>query len=167
MSKPTSKKELLAEISRERGKFEALLAEIPKTMKNKEVTDGMSVKDFLAHRTEWGKMVMRWHDEAKAGNEPAVPDKDYKWSQLPELNAQIQKRYANKSLKAIEADFAEVHDALFKRVSKMGENELLVKGFYSFTKSTNLAAYINSSTAAHYRSADKHIRKWWKQSNPK
>ncbi len=162
MAKPTNKKELLAEIQKERTKFETLLSEIPAKAKTKEVVDGMSVKDFLGHRTEWAKMVMRWHEEAKAGKEPAVPHKDYKWNQLPELNAAIQKQYAKKSLKKIESEFQEAHDELFARVKKMTDKELYTSGIYAFTKSTNLAAYVNSSTAAHYRSATKHIRKWWK-----
>ncbi len=162
MPKPTNKQELLAEIDKERAKLETLLAQIPRTKKNQEVVDGMSIKDFLAHRTEWGKMMLRWHDAAKAGEQPAVPHKDYKWNQLPALNAMIQKQYARVSLKKIEAEFAQVHDELRDRAAKMSEQELYERGYYPFTKTTNMAAYFNSATAAHYRSANKHIRKWWR-----
>ncbi len=162
MPKPTNKSELLAEIQKERGKLESLLDSIPASKKHLEVCDGMSVKDFLAHRAEWAAMMMEWYAEAKAGREPKVPHEDYKWNQLPELNAQIQKTYVRASLKKMEAYFAESHDELFELASSMTNAELYDKGVYSFTKSTNLAAYINSATAAHYRSAAKHIRKWAK-----
>ncbi len=162
MPKPTNKAELLLEIKKERAKFEAILVEIPPTQRRKEVCDGMSVKDFIAHRAEWGAMMIRWYQEAKSGEEPAVPHKNYKWNQLPELNASIQKRYSRVSLKKVEDMFTQVHDELFELVSGMSNKELYDKGVYSFTKSSNLAAYVNSSTAAHYRSAAKHIRKWWK-----
>lgn len=162
MPKPTNKRELLAEILKERTKFETLLEGIPSKHRNQEVCDGMSVKDFLAHRAEWGAMVMRWYEEAKRGEEPAVPHKDFKWNQLPELNASIQKKYGRVSLKKVEKYFTETHDALYELVSKMSEKDLYSKGVFSFTKSTNFAAYINSASAAHYRSAAKHIRKWSK-----
>lgn len=162
MAKPTNKTELLLEIAKERAAFELLLAEIPSAMRHKEVCDGMSVKDFLAHRAEWGAMMMRWYREAANGEQSAVPHKEYKWNQLPELNASIQKRYSRMSLKNVEQRFAGVHDELFELVSSMSNKELYEKGVYSFTKSSNLAGYVNSSTAAHYRSAAKHIRRWWK-----
>lgn len=162
MPKPTNKKELLLEIKRERAKFEALLAEIPPAQRGREVCDGMSVKDFLAHRAEWGAMMIRWYQEAASGEESFVPHKDYKWSQLPELNASIARRYRRMSLKRVEKMFDEVHDELFELVSSMSNRELYNKGVYAFTKSSNLATYVNSATAAHYRSAGKHIRKWWK-----
>lgn len=162
MPKPTNKQELLAEIRKERTKFETLLESVPSKLRNKEVVEGMSVKDFLAHRAEWGAMMIRWYEEAKSGKTPAVPHKDFKWNQLPALNAKIQKKYARWSLQKVETYFTETHDALFELVSGMSQEELYEKGVFSFTKSTNLAAYINSSTAAHYRSAAKHIRKWAK-----
>ena len=162
MPKPTNKIELLAEITKERGLLESLLETIPKKSKTTKFCEGMSVKDFLAHRAEWGAMMILWYEEAESGETPDVPHKNYKWNQLPELNASIQKKYEKASLAKVEAYFKKTHDDLFDLVSKLSEKELYEKGVFSFTKSTNLAAYVNSATAAHYRSAAKHIRKWAK-----
>ena len=163
MSRFTTKQQLLDEITKERGLFEELLASIPDAKKSVEVTDGMSVKDFLAHRTEWGRMMLRWYTDAKAGRTPAVPTEKYKWNQLKELNADIQARFKDVPLKTIEADFASVHDELYKLIESMTDEELFTKKFYSFTGVSDLATYVNSSTASHYRSARRHIQKWWKQ----
>ncbi|TVR29012.1 MAG: ClbS/DfsB family four-helix bundle protein, partial [Nitriliruptor sp.] len=57
MARATSKSQLLDEIARERCKLDDLLASIPPDRKLEEVAEGLSVKDLLAHRTEWGRML--------------------------------------------------------------------------------------------------------------
>ena len=163
MSRFTSKQQLLDDIVKERQALEDLLASIPEGDKTIEVVDGMSVKDFLAHRTEWGRMMIRWYEDAKAGKTPAVPTEKYKWNQLKELNADIHERFKNTPLAEVEADFNEVHDKLYTLISNMSEDELLQKKYYDFTGTSDLATYVNSATASHYRSARRHIQKWWKQ----
>lgn len=162
MGRFTSKEQLLDEIDRERAALDGLLAEIPATRKLDEVVDGLSVKDLLAHRTEWGRMLLGWYAEAKAGGSPAVPSGQYKWNQLKALNAEIVTRYRDVPLATIEADFAAVHDEVRRTVEAMSQQELLEPDAYGFTGSSTLAAYVNSSTAAHYRSARRHIRRWWR-----
>ena len=162
MARATSKPQLLDEIARERRKLDVLLASIPADRKLEEVADGLSIKDLLAHRTEWGRMLLHWHDQARAGTHPAVPSAEFKWNQLPALNAQIQRRFADAPLERLEADFVEVHDRLYAVVEAMTEDELFGTDYYPFTGSTTLAAYVTSASAAHYRSAAKLIRRWWK-----
>lgn len=162
MSKFQTKEEFLAEIHEERRKLEDLLAEIPDEEKLVEVTDGMSVKDFIAHRTEWGRMMIRWYAETRAGEAPAVPTAEYKWNQLKELNADIHEWFADTPLDEVEAQFAEVHNELYRIIGDMSEEELFTKKHYSFTGTSDLVTYLNSATASHYRSARRHIAKWWK-----
>jgi len=162
VSRFASKAELLEEIREERLRLEALLAEIPPEAKLEEVTDGMSVKDFLAHRAEWGRMMIAWYEAAKAGKPVAVPSERFKWNQLDALNAEIHERFADTPLAAVERDFAKVHDRLAAMVEEMSEDELFTKHHFAFTGTSDLATYVNSASAAHYRSAGKHIRKWWK-----
>lgn len=162
MVRATTKAQLLDEMTRERRKLDDLLASIPADRKLEEVADGLSVKDVLAHRTEWGRMLLGWYDEARAGGTPAVPSAEFTWRQLPELNAQIQRRFADVPLEQVESDFADVHDHLYSVVAAMDDDELFSARRYPFTGSTTLAAYVTSASAAHYRSAYKLIRRWWK-----
>ncbi|MFA6298332.1 MAG: ClbS/DfsB family four-helix bundle protein [Nocardioides sp.] len=162
MSRFTSKQQLLDEIVTERAKLDVLLARIPDSAKDEAVVDGLTVKDLLAHRTEWARMTLSWYETAKAGGAPAVPSATYKWNQLPALNAEIRARFANASLDEIEGEYTRVHDLLLDTVTAMSEEELLTPHYYAFTGSTDLAAYVNGASAAHYRSARKCIAKWWK-----
>ena len=54
MSRFATKEELLEDAAGALSKLNRLLATIPPRAKLDEVTDGMSTKDFLAHRAEWG-----------------------------------------------------------------------------------------------------------------
>ena len=162
MSKFTSKIQLLDEITKERLKLEELLDDIPTNRKEEVVSDGMSVKDFLAHRMHWGKMMIGWYEDAVAGKKPAVPSKKYKWNQLKELNQDIFNKYKDAPLKTIDCEFVSVHNKLYELIYAMSEDELFSKKYYDFTGSSDLATYLNSATASHYRSARRIIQRWWK-----
>jgi hypothetical protein len=162
MSRFTTKQQFLDEITKERAKLETLLSAIPDERKTEEVTDAMSVKDFLAHRAEWGAMMIRWYEEARAGTVPAVPSERFKWNQLKELNADIHARYRDAPLSEVTGHFTRVSDELYRLIENADEEELFTKKYYGFTGTSDLATYFNSATASHYRSAAKHIRKWWK-----
>lgn len=163
MSRIKSKKQLIEEIVVEQDRLDELLSQIPGKEKVKpEVVDGMSVKDILAHRTQWGKMFIGWYTRAKAGKTPAVPSKEYKWNQLKELNAEIYRVNKSRSLKSVEQDFKRTQKKLYKMIKEMKEKELLEKGYYKFTGASNLAIYAGAATSSHYRSARRHIQKWWR-----
>lgn len=162
MGRFTEKAQLLEEIRKERRKFTELLAQIPEEEKYREVVDGLTVKDLLAHRTEWGRMMLRWYQEAAAGGTPAVPTERYKWNQLKELNADIHRRFHDTPLEEIQAEFSRVHDALYACIESCSDEELFTTHYYPFTGKSDLALYFNSATASHYRSAGKLIRRWWK-----
>lgn len=162
MSRFKSKQELIDDIIAEQALLDDLLATIPDKRKLEVVTDGMSTKDFLAHRTEWGRMMIRWYTEAKAGKMPAVPSEKFKWNQLKELNADIFERFKDADLKTIELEFKNIQRELLKLIEAMTEQELLEKKYYAFTGTSDVATYFNSATASHYRSARRYIQKWWK-----
>lgn len=165
MSRFTTKQELVDDVAKERRLLSELLSQIPDDQKLVEVTDGMSVKDFLAHRAEWGRMVIDWYTEAKQGGTPAVPSERFKWNQLKELNAGIQDRFSDAELAEVEQGFVDVQDRLDEMLDGITEEELLENKHYAFTGKSDLATYVNASTASHYRSARRLIGKWWRQQN--
>lgn len=153
MSRFATKEELLEDAAGALSKLNRLLATIPPRAKLDEVTDGMSTKDFLAHRTEWGRMALSWLDEARAGGSPSVPAEGYTWGQLEELNADIHERFAGIPLDEVQAAFEVVNDELFATISQCSDEELFTKKYYSFTGTSDLATYFTSATGGHYRSA--------------
>lgn len=122
----------------------------------------MSTKDFLAHRTEWGRMALSWLAEARAGGSPAVPAEGYSWGQLDELNAEIHDRFADIPLGEAESAFEAVNSELTLTIEGCSDDELFTKHHYDFTGSSDLATYLTSATGGNYRSAYKHINRWWR-----
>ena len=83
MSRFATKDELLTDSRTARARLEELLDRIPPEAKVKEeVIDGLTTKDILAHRTEWGRMMLGWYAAAVAGDTPSVPAEGYSWRQL-------------------------------------------------------------------------------------
>ena len=162
MSRFSTKEELVADAIAARAKLEALLNTIPDSAKLDPIVDGMSVKDFLTHRTEWGRMMIGWYSEAAAGGTPAVPAEKFGWGQLNELNAEIHARFADTPLEKATTQFATTSEELIRLIETCTEDELFEQRFYSFTGTTTLAAYFTSATGGNYRSAYRHINRWWR-----
>lgn len=139
-------------MTKERRKLEELLSSIPSEVKTEEVTEGLSVKGVLAHRSEWGRMMIDWYTTTTRGKTPAVPSAKYKWNQLKKLNADIQSRFKDTPLEEIEAEFRRVHNRLFELLESASEEELFTKKNYAFTGTSDLAAYFNSATRSIERS---------------
>ncbi len=166
MSRFTTKAELMRDASDAWARLQDLLASIPDAAKTVEVIDSMSIKDFLAHRAEWGRMMVGWYREASIVGEPAVPTEQYGWNQLGELNAEIHERFLHVPLDELEGELAAVHAELMQLIEGCTEDELFTRRFYAFTKTSDLATYFTSATGGHYRSAYKHINKWWRANAP-
>jgi hypothetical protein len=127
VSRFSTRAELLEDADGARRKLEDLISRIPDEALVIEVTDGMSTKDFLAHRTEWGRMMIRWYTEPADGGSPAVPSDRHTWRELPALNAEIHERFADISPTDARAQFAEVHDALRRLIASCTDDELFTK----------------------------------------
>jgi len=162
MSRFSSREELRADAENARTRLDTLLAAMPDDAKLAEVTDGMTTKDFIAHRTEWGRMALSWYAQAKAGGSPAVPAEGYSWGQLNDLNAEIHGRFAGVPLGTAEQEFTTVSNELARVIEQCSDAELFTKRFYDFTGSSDLATYFTSATGGNYRSAYKHINRWWR-----
>jgi hypothetical protein len=91
-----------------------------------------------------------------------VPAEGYSWAQLNELNAAIHRRFADAPLDEAENQFSCTNAEVFELIDSCTEAELFEKRYYSFTGSTDLAAYFTSATGGNYRSAYRHINRWWR-----
>ena len=107
-------------------------------------------------------MMIGWYNEAATGGTPAVPTEKYGWGRLNELNAEIHARFADTPLEEATTQFATTSDGLFRLIETCTEDELFERRFYSFTGTTTLAAYFTSATGGNYRSAYRHINRWWR-----
>lgn len=160
MPRPTTKAALLQEADHEYSTLERILSVL--TPEQKILAGALgdwSVKDVLAHLTEWQQMFFVWYEAGKQGDTPPVPASGFKWSQLPALNQAIYEKYRDVALEKIEKMFLDSHRQTMAAIQAIDEEELFTPGRYAWCRNNRLAAYFISNTSSHYRWAYSEIRK--------
>jgi hypothetical protein len=114
VGKRLPKPELRQEIAAERGRLDALLAQLtPRQMTQAGATGaGWSVKDILGHLIGWQQMNLDWYAAGLRGETPELPAPGLTWRDLRELNDRIRRKHQRRSLKAVLADYHAFHQAM-------------------------------------------------------
>lgn len=165
MGRRLRKKELLAEIERERTALDETLALLSaREMTRAGVTrGGWSVKDVLAHLIEWQQMNLDWYAAGARGEKPAMPAPGYTLRELPRLNQMIYRKHHRRSLQAVLRDYESYHQRMVELIESLPDSDLITLEKFSWTgPSWTLSDYLRASTAAHYLWARKRIKRWWR-----
>ncbi len=163
MPRPTTKKQLLSAMQTEHDALEKILADLTEEQISAvSRATKWSVKDVIAHLTEWEQMVMGWYAAGRKGHTPAVPSEKYNWAQLPALNQEILKKHHDRSVRDVLRSYRASFTKIQKLVGGIPEAELFTPGRYGWTGSTTLGSYFVSCTSSHYAWARKEIRKCFK-----
>ena len=163
MSKYKSKESLLQDIIAEKAKLDILLQKVPFNQILKPgVCEEWSVKDILAHLTEWQILFFNWFEVGLSGVMPNLPVKGYNWAQIPLLNEAIYKKHKDTDLRTIQITFQQSHNTMIEFIEERTEKELLESGHYPWTKKNPLISYLAPNTSSHYRWARRLINKWLK-----
>lgn len=163
MGKRLPKTELLLEIDVERSKLDAFLGQLtPRQMTQAGVTQaGWSVKDILGHLVGWQKMNLAWYAAGLRGEMPAVPAPGLTWGDIRKLNDQIYRKHHRRSLRAVLADYNDLHQEMLNLIEEVADRDFVTVGRFAWAGPTwTLSDYVRANTASHYRWACKHIRKW-------
>ncbi len=167
MPRPKSKDQLLEQA---RQNWEKLQAEVDQLTEDQiteaDIVGDWSVKDVLAHLTEWQKMTLAWYCAGKAGETPITPSETYTWRQIPDLNRAIYEKHKDSSLDKIQANLLASHKETINIIEQISNEELFTPKVYKWTKSTTLGSYFTSATSSHYDWAYKEIRKGLKAKYP-
>lgn len=160
MPRPTTKAGILSESSKEHDALEQLLATLtPEQMVHPGIVGEWSVKDVLAHLTEWQQMVLGWYHAGQAGETPALPAPGFKWSELPALNQAIYEKHLDRPLPAVLEEFRTAYRQVTAWVESLSEEDLFTPGRYAWAKTNALASYVISCTSSHDRWARTELRK--------
>ena len=160
MPRPTTKAGILSESAKEHDALEQLLATLtPEQMVQPGIVGEWSVKDVLAHLTEWQQMVLGWYHAGLAGDSPSLPAPGFKWSELPALNQVIYERHRDQSLADVLDAFGDSYRQIMAWVESLSEEDLFTPGRYDWAKTNALASYVISCTSSHDRWARTELRK--------
>ncbi|HYN06560.1 MAG TPA: ClbS/DfsB family four-helix bundle protein [Vicinamibacterales bacterium] len=158
----TSKHELVDAIEREHRTLIELVRMIP-TSRYREPGvwgDRWTIKDLLAHLTEWEQMFLTWYRAGCAGVDPVLPAPGFKWNETPKLNRAIRRKHLHKSVSRVRGEFEESYLEIRALVERLSEDELLVPGFFAWTGRHPLATYLGPNACSHYRFGAKVVRRW-------
>jgi hypothetical protein len=160
-----SKQELIQSIENEHEALVELVGSIPRKRYGEEGVwgDGWSIKDLLAHLTEWEQMFLHWYREGREGGRPVLPAPGFKWNQTPELNREIWRKHRRKSIQKVFAEFEKSYEEVLTVARQLSPKELLTPGHYGWTGKHPLTTYLAPNTCSHYRTATKILKRWQKE----
>lgn len=160
--KYTSKNDLISQIESEHARFVELVDALPPSQRTEPGVwgEGWTVKDLLAHLTEWEQMFLRWYRDGLDGRQPDMPAAGYTWSETPRLNHDIWKKHKDASWKRVRQRFDASYDEIFALAGSLTERQLLEPGVFPWTKKNPLTTYLGANTCSHYRTAGKILKRW-------
>lgn len=166
MAKPKTKEQLLTAGNETFAQLQELIGKmsVPEQTATFLFEDrDKNLRDVLIHLYEWHQMMLEWYEVGCLNQgTPQTPAQEYKWNQLPLLNHEIWLKYQATSLAAVKELLLGSHRKVMAIIEELSDEELFEKGYYPWTKTTNLAAYFIPNTSGHYNWAmtklKKHLR---------
>jgi hypothetical protein len=156
-----NKQSVLDRIAQEHGRLERSVAQLTESqMEQPGVVGEWSVKDVLAHLTDWEQRFLGWYAAGRRGEVPETPAPGMTWGDLDLLNRQIFKAHRDRALPDVVAEFERSYREVWDSVQEIPEEEMFEVGRYDWLGEANLLDFILPNTANHYRWAKEQIRAW-------
>jgi hypothetical protein len=167
--KYASKKDLIDQIESEHAALLAIVESIPRSRYAEAGVwgEGWTIKDLLAHLTEWEQMFLCWYRDGLADRQPAMPAEGYKWSELPRLNREIWRKHRRTSWKRVREAFDRSYEEILSLGKSLSQRQLLTPGVFPWTKKHPLTTYLGANTCSHYRAAIRILKRWSRRHSEK
>jgi hypothetical protein len=107
-------------------------------------------RDVLMHLYEWHAMLERWYREGMDGDIPFMPAPGYKWSNIKLLNMRIWENYQDVTLNQAIKKLKLSHERVMDLIKLHTNEEIVLKKYYKWTKTSNLFSYFTANTSHHY-----------------
>jgi len=161
MSDPTTKTQILELIETE---HEALLTMLSPLSESQMIQPGaeekLSVKDILAHITDWEQRMVQWIEESLQGKTPQRPAPGMTWDDLDRLNEQTYLANKDKSLGEVQADFVASYRQSLDTVAALSEADLFDPHRFAWREGDALWHMVEVNTWVHYREHRESIGRW-------
>jgi hypothetical protein len=157
-----SRRELIAEIDIEHARLLGLIDRVPpeEWASSRVNSAGWSLKDVLAHVTDWAERCEGWCALGDSLDTMTPPAPGFKWTETRELNHAIYLKRRSHTLARVHKDYNAAHDALRARALAMADADLLTVGRFAWCgKTWSVAKHIRANTASHDRWASKHFQR--------
>jgi hypothetical protein len=161
MTDPATKAELLEYTRSEHLRLEAALAGISEQdMLQPGVGGEWSIKDILAHISDWEQRFLRWYRTGQRSEIPELPEPGLTWDDLDLLNQRIYEKHRHRSLPDVRAGFDASYRELITAVEAMSEDELFTAGHFAWTRDRPLLIALRANADEHYAEHADQIEAW-------
>jgi hypothetical protein len=156
-----NKAEAMELIQSERQALESVLAELSEEqMSQPGVENSWSVKDILAHITDWESRMVQWIAESLRGEVPQRPAPGMTWDDLDRLNEQTYLLNKDRKLGDVLADFHRSYERAFDVVEALTEEDLIDPRRFAWREGNPLWHMVAGNMWEHYQEHRESIEKW-------
>lgn len=152
LTEPTSKRELMVQITSEHADLLALIAQIPPARRDEPLFDGWSLKDNLAHITDWEQYMLDRLRSTAAG-EP-IPTRVNDEGDVDRVNQKVYELNRDRDWEVIWRDFEFTYSEVLAELEPLSEEQIFdVEKALEVTGFDGEAALhlIGANTSFHYR----------------
>ena len=166
MPVPTSKEELISEVTSKYKKLRGDLQCIPEELTKLQDLEGhakrttMSVCNLVSYLIGWGELVLKWNKIKDDGKEPDFPETGYKWNELGKLAQKFYADFDGYDYRTLLTKLDTTVKSLLSLIESKTDRQLYGVSWY--TKWT-LGRMIQFNTSSPYKNARGRISKWKKQ----
>jgi hypothetical protein len=161
MTDPATKADLLERTRSEHRRLEAALAGISEEVMLRPGTLGeWSIKDVLAHISDWEQRFLGWYRAGQRGEIPEQPEPGLTWDDLDLLNHRIYEKHRARSLPDVQATFDASYRELITAVEAMSEDEIFTAGHFAWTRDRPLLIALRANADQHYAEHAGQIEAW-------
>lgn len=141
--------------------MERTLALVPAEKVNEaRVCGHWSVKDLVAHLTDWQQRTLRWMTDAERGIALKIPEEGFGWHELDALNDFFVQRFKEYPYAALLEAFRKAHIDILATVNQLTEDELAGGGRMAGMFIDSPADAIAGNTFQHFEVHVAQIRDW-------
>jgi hypothetical protein len=161
MEEQITKIKILESIHSEHEALDIMLKQLTDAqMTQSGVENNWSVKDILAHITDWEKRMVQWIEESLQGQTPEQPAPGMTWDDLDKLNEQTYLANKDRPLSAVLTEFDDSYQQSLKVVEALTEEELLDPNRFEWRGGKPLWYMIAANTWEHYQEHRETISNW-------
>ena len=163
MDEPTTKAKILELIYTEWEALQAVLDQLTEAqMTQPGVENDWTVKDILAHITDWEQRMVGWIDESLDGD---GPDLSSDWSDeiLNALNQEIYESNKDRTLEDVLEEFQLSYRQSWKAVERLTDEDLFEPDRFRWREGRPMWSIVEANMSGHYKEHNEMIEKWIEQ----
>jgi len=155
---PTTRVELIEQVSGAFAKLQEVLQRAGPAAALRVCVDDWRVKDVVAVRAWWTHAVIDWVEAGKRGESPSLPASGYRWNETPRLNDDIVAGAAESPYDSVCDRLEEGFERALECIDSLTDAELLDVGVFPWAGKWPVSRWISINTARQYTTASRFVR---------